>query len=116
MDEIPPSPFLPEQTTIGQDTLIPRIISGLWQLAGGHDEKVDVHAAARTMQRLIDSGFNCFDMADHYGDAGTTLSVEQCALVAANNSCQRTRYRQIPRHFDPKSACLYEMVSARKRH
>ncbi|KAI1108416.1 NADP-dependent oxidoreductase domain-containing protein [Nemania sp. NC0429] len=64
------SSVLPEQTTIGGDIVIPRIVSGLWQLAGGHDETtIDIDAAARTMERLIDSGFNCFDMADHYGDA-----------------------------------------------
>ncbi|KAI0421269.1 NADP-dependent oxidoreductase domain-containing protein [Xylaria grammica] len=58
-----------ERTTIGGDISVPRIISGLWQLAGGHDEKVDIDAAAREMESLVDSGFNCFDMADHYGDA-----------------------------------------------
>ncbi|KAJ2978513.1 hypothetical protein NUW58_g7468 [Xylaria curta] len=59
----------PGQTTIGGDTSIPRMISGLWQLAGGHYGKVDLDAAAHVMERLIDSGFNCFDMADHYADA-----------------------------------------------
>lgn len=86
MDEILSSVVLPEQTIIGEDTSIPRIISGLWQLAGGHDEKVDIDAAARTMERMVESGFNCFDMADHYGDAGRPILGEQYALVAANNS------------------------------
>jgi aryl-alcohol dehydrogenase-like predicted oxidoreductase len=44
------------------------MISGLWQLA--HGDKVDLDAAARAMEPLIDSGFDCFDMADHYSDAG----------------------------------------------
>ncbi|KAI3334171.1 NADP-dependent oxidoreductase domain-containing protein [Ustulina deusta] len=59
----------PERATVGGDTSIPRIISGLWQLAGGHDEKVDIDAATRAMELLINLGFDCFDMADHYGDA-----------------------------------------------
>ncbi len=63
----------PERATVGGDTSIPRIISGLWQLAGGHDEKVDIDAATRAMELLINLGFDCFDMADHYGDAGRKL-------------------------------------------
>ncbi|KAI0536115.1 NADP-dependent oxidoreductase domain-containing protein [Xylaria digitata] len=69
MDEIPlPSVHL-ERTTIGGDTSIPRIISGLWQLAGGHDEQVNIDEAARKMELLAKAGFDCFDMADHYGAA-----------------------------------------------
>ncbi|KAI0407711.1 NADP-dependent oxidoreductase domain-containing protein [Xylaria palmicola] len=67
MDSLPP--VKPEQTTIGGDTLIPRMISGLWQLAGGHDKDINVDTAARAMEGLANSGLNCFDMADHYGDA-----------------------------------------------
>ncbi|KAH9903931.1 NADP-dependent oxidoreductase domain-containing protein [Xylariomycetidae sp. FL2044] len=59
----------PERTTIGGTTEIPRIISGLWQLAGGHDQNIDVGSAAEAMHPLLDAGLNCFDMADHYGDA-----------------------------------------------
>lgn len=62
----------PERILIGGDTLIPRMISGLWQLAG-HDADVDINVAAQEMEPLIDSGFDCFDMADHYGDAGRAL-------------------------------------------
>ncbi|KAI0433497.1 Aldo/keto reductase [Xylaria sp. FL1042] len=59
-------PVEPERTTIGGDTSIPRIISGLWQLAG---VETDIDAAARAMEPLIDLRLDCFDMADHYGDA-----------------------------------------------
>ncbi|ORY33135.1 aldo/keto reductase [Naematelia encephala] len=48
---------------------IPRIITGLWQLAGGHDSAVDVASCAKAMQELSESGFTGFDMADHYGPA-----------------------------------------------
>ncbi|KAI1871503.1 uncharacterized protein JN550_004497 [Neoarthrinium moseri] len=59
----------PERTTIGGTIEIPRIINGLWQLAGGHDKQVDRDTAVKAMNSLIDSGLSCFDMADHYGDA-----------------------------------------------
>ncbi|KAI8633887.1 Aldo/keto reductase [Xylariaceae sp. FL1651] len=62
-------PAAPERTTIGGTTSIPRMISGLWQLAGGHDETIDIKAAAQAMEPLIELGLDCFDMADHYGDA-----------------------------------------------
>ncbi|KAL4880318.1 NADP-dependent oxidoreductase domain-containing protein [Aspergillus karnatakaensis] len=59
----------PERTTIGGDTEIPRMISGLWQLAGGHDQDLSIETAAQAMHPLINAGLDCFDMADHYGDA-----------------------------------------------
>ncbi|KAL7408935.1 NADP-dependent oxidoreductase domain-containing protein [Mrakia frigida] len=47
-----------------------RIITGLWQLAGGHDEKVDVESCSRVMEELVQKGLAMtFDMADHYGPA-----------------------------------------------
>ncbi len=57
-----------EHTTIGQDSAhpltIPRIITGLWQLAGGHDSKVDMLGAVREMEKLVERGLTGFDMAD----------------------------------------------------
>lgn len=59
-----------ERTTLpGSTQPISRIINGLWQLAGGHDEHVDLASAAGVMDDLIEDGFDTFDMADHYGDA-----------------------------------------------
>lgn len=57
-----------ERTTIGEGMSIPRMISGLWQLV--NDKNVDLDAASRAMERVVDLGLDCFDMADHYGDAG----------------------------------------------
>jgi hypothetical protein len=42
----------PEKAIIGKTLEIPRMISGLWQLAGGHDEKVDIPSAAKAMDSL----------------------------------------------------------------
>ncbi|KAI1273785.1 Aldo/keto reductase [Xylaria sp. FL0933] len=66
MEKTSARPVKPERTTIGGDTSIPRIISGLWQLAG---VEIDIDAAARAMEPLIELGLDCFDMADHYADA-----------------------------------------------
>ncbi|CZR51659.1 related to hormone-sensitive lipase [Phialocephala subalpina] len=59
----------PERTAIGGSLEIPRMVSGLWQLAGGHDDHVDFEVATEAMDSLISAGLGCFDMADHYGDA-----------------------------------------------
>ncbi|WYZ38330.1 hypothetical protein EsH8_III_000244 [Colletotrichum jinshuiense] len=58
-----------ERTTIAGSIDIPRMLNGLWQLAGGHDQNIDVSAAAEAMDPLIDAGLDGFDMADHYGPA-----------------------------------------------
>ncbi|GKT41149.1 flagellar radial spoke protein 5 [Colletotrichum spaethianum] len=63
-----PSPRV-ERTTIAGSIEIPRMLNGLWQLAGGHDQDIDVAAAAEAMGDLIDAGLDGFDMADHYGPA-----------------------------------------------
>ncbi|GAP84676.2 putative aldo keto reductase [Rosellinia necatrix] len=79
-----------ERITIGGDVLIPRIVSGLWQLAG-QDAKIDLDAAARTMEKLTTSEFYCFDMADHYGDAelvvGRFHATSSRGLVAFTKWC-----------------------------
>lgn len=57
-----------EHTVIGANTdkplKIPRIITGLWQLAGGHDAEVDIGGAAKEMGKLVQRGLTAFDMAD----------------------------------------------------
>jgi hypothetical protein len=42
----------PERTTIGGSLEIPRMINGLWQLAGGHDKSVDIPNALKMMDPL----------------------------------------------------------------
>ncbi|KAL2292833.1 hypothetical protein FJTKL_07892 [Diaporthe vaccinii] len=59
----------PERTKIGGSLEIPRMLNGLWQLAGGHDKDVNIASASAAMDALISSGLECFDMADHYGEA-----------------------------------------------
>ena len=55
-------------TTIGDNLTIPRIVTGLWQVAGGHGE-IDPGKAVDHMASLHAEGLTSFDMADHYGPA-----------------------------------------------
>lgn len=43
---------LSERTTVGGSLEIPRMLNGLWQLAGGHDKDVDIANASAAMDTL----------------------------------------------------------------
>lgn len=43
-----------ERTTIAGSIEIPRILNGLWQLAGGHDQDINVAVAADAMKPLYE--------------------------------------------------------------
>ena len=42
----------PERVTIAGTLEIPRMINGLWQLAGGHDQDVEIQSAVVAMEPL----------------------------------------------------------------
>ena len=60
-----------EKKTLSDNLTISRVITGLWQVAdmerSGSDLTPDT--AADHLQTYVDSGFDTFDMADHYGSA-----------------------------------------------
>ena len=58
----------PAECTLGDNLKIKRLVSGLWQVSGGHGE-IETESALSGMQALYDAGLTSFDMADHYGPA-----------------------------------------------
>lgn len=56
------------KTKIGDTLEVTRIVTGLWQVSGGHG-RIDAGDAVRHMAALHRAGFTSFDMADHYGPA-----------------------------------------------
>ncbi len=56
---------------------VPRIITGLWQVADMEREGIlnDFEAKALAMKAYADKGFHTFDMADHYGSAEVITGV-----------------------------------------
>ena len=60
-----------ERTLLAGDLEIPRIVTGLWQVAdmerGGR--ALDPLPAAAAMADYAEAGFDAFDMADHYGSS-----------------------------------------------
>ncbi len=57
--------------TLAPDLEIPRIVTGLWQIADleRNGNVLDPHKTAFAMQPYLDAGLNAFDMADHYGSS-----------------------------------------------
>ena len=79
----------PDRTLLAPGLEIPRIVTGLWQVAdmerGG--SLIDPQRGAAALADYAAAGFDAFDMADHYGSAevitGTLLSSASGAGVRA---------------------------------
>ena len=61
----------PERTLLAPGLEVPRIVTGLWQVADMERDGrgLDLEAAAGAMADYASAGFDAFDMADHYGSA-----------------------------------------------
>ena len=61
----------PERIELSPGYSISRIITGLWQVADieKEDGSMDLGPAASALVDYAESGFDTFDMADHYGSA-----------------------------------------------
>lgn len=51
------------------DMMVSPILTGMWQVSGGHGYRPDRSAAVADMATYTRAGFNTFDLADHYGEA-----------------------------------------------
>jgi aryl-alcohol dehydrogenase-like predicted oxidoreductase/enamine deaminase RidA (YjgF/YER057c/UK114 family) len=67
----PARPARPERTTLAPGLEIPRIVTGLWQVADQERRGtlLDPVNAAAQLAAYAAAGFDAFDMADHYGSA-----------------------------------------------
>ena len=59
----------PQRIELAPGYTISRVITGLWQVADIEKEGniMDIESAASALVEYADSGFDTFDMADHYG-------------------------------------------------
>lgn len=66
-----PSPSKPTRIELAPGLEIPRILTGLWQVADMERDAppLDRRLAAQSLAEYAEAGFNGFDMADHYGSA-----------------------------------------------
>ena len=86
-------PKAPPRIALAPDLKISRIVIGLWQVAdmerGGRT--LDPEAASSAMLDYARAGFDCFDMADHYGSA--ELIAGRFLPRRGGESCGRRRAR-----------------------
>jgi aryl-alcohol dehydrogenase-like predicted oxidoreductase/enamine deaminase RidA (YjgF/YER057c/UK114 family) len=79
-----PAPRVPDRHRLAPDLEIARLVTGLWQVAdmerGG--VPLDPERASTAMLDYVRSGFDTFDMADHYGSA-ELISGRMLARAAA---------------------------------
>ena len=61
----------PQRIELAPGYTISRVITGLWQVADIEKDGniMDIESAASALVEYADSGFDTFDMADHYGSA-----------------------------------------------
>ncbi len=61
----------PERIVLAPGLEIPRVVTGLWQVADieRRTGPMDADAAADVLDAYVRDGFDAFDMADHYGSA-----------------------------------------------
>ena len=66
----------PDRVRLTGELAISRILTGLWQVADmeRHGTDLDPDEAADHLARYVESGFDTFDMADHYGSAEVVAS------------------------------------------
>ena len=64
-------PLRPPRIELVPGLEVPRVITGLWQVADMERDgrPLDPDAAAQALSEYADAGFDAFDMADHYGSA-----------------------------------------------
>lgn len=77
--------MLIEHATLRGGLRIPRVITGLWQIADMERDgrAIDSTSASLAMDAYVDAGLTAFDMADHYGSAELIAGVHRGRAGAA---------------------------------
>lgn len=104
-----------ETISLKPDLQIPRIVNGMWQVAGGHG-MIDPAEAIPEMLNYHNDGFSAWDMADIYGPAEIFFGKFQEKLSTPNseNSIGFTKFVPNPGPMT-KSIVEYYIDESRKR-
>ncbi|NEX46674.1 aldo/keto reductase [Pseudotabrizicola algicola] len=78
----------PPHVTLGHRVQIRRMVTGLWQIADQERDgrHLDLDAAAESLATYARSGFDSFDMADHYGSAEIVAGMVHKAMRQAGET------------------------------
>jgi aryl-alcohol dehydrogenase-like predicted oxidoreductase/enamine deaminase RidA (YjgF/YER057c/UK114 family) len=93
----------PPRVELGRGLEIPRVLTGLWQVADmERDGKpLDPDAAAFALGEYADAGFDAFDMADHYGSAELLVG-RYLATAGAGRATAFTKWCPVPGPMTPE--------------
>ncbi|HWB52251.1 MAG TPA: aldo/keto reductase [Stellaceae bacterium] len=69
------------------DMTISRVLTGLWQVSGGHG-RIDPAAAVAAMFAYHDAGFTTWDLADHYGPAEDLIGAFRRRFAARHGAAR----------------------------
>jgi len=96
-------PLRPPRVELGPGLEIPRVLTGLWQVADmERDGKaLDPDAAAFALGEYADAGFDAFDMADHYGSAEVLVG-RYLATAGAGSATAFTKWCPLPGPMTPQ--------------
>jgi len=96
-------PLRPPRIELAPGLVVPRVITGLWQVADMERDgrPLDPDAAARALGEYADAGFDAFDMADHYGSAEVLVG-RYLARAGQGHATAFTKWCPLPGPMTPE--------------
>src|SRR5262249_31650920 len=97
-------PLRPPRIALAPGLEVPRVITGLWQVADMERDgrPLDPEAAARALGEYADAGFDAFDMADHYGSAEILVG-RYLAQAGTGSATVFTKWCPVPGPMTPQA-------------
>ena len=96
-------PLRPPRIELGPGLDVPRVLTGLWQVADMERDgtPLDPDAAAKALGEYADAGFDAFDMADHYGSAEILVG-RYLATAGPGHATAFTKWCPLPGPMTPE--------------
>ena len=96
-------PLRPPRIELAPGLVVPRVITGLWQVADMERDgrPLDPDAAARALSEYANAGFDAFDMADHYGSAEVLVG-RYLARAGRGHATAFTKWCPLPGPMTPE--------------
>ena len=95
------------------DMRICRILNGMWQVSGAHGP-INPGPAIESMFAYVDSGFNTWDLADHYGPAEDFIGEFRRRLAASHGQEALSGYTGV--YQVGAKAGAYDKGNRRREH
>jgi len=95
-------PLRPPRIELGPGLEVPRVLTGLWQVADMERDgtPLDQDAACKALGEYADAGFDAFDMADHYGTVEILVG-RYLATAGPGHATALTKWCPLPGPMTP---------------